>query len=157
MEYLSLTSYQMQISVLLAFGIPLSIQDIRRYSIHRGLLAVACGSFILVSLVDDSTRLTTSLAGLVLSLSTFFIVRRVLPRRLGMGDVLFAGGTGVLLGPLVWLIANTVACVTALMFAVLRPIADGQSDSSPIPFVPFLTGGAIVASTWALLTNGGLQ
>lgn len=76
-------------------------------------------------------------------------VSRLLPNRLGDGDIWLLSSWGLFLGAYGLNLIVLVACLSALLWILIR----NKTSSSPVPFVPFLTGALISYLIWQFNQN----
>ena len=98
----------------------------------------------------------------------FWAVRLITKKKLGLADVFYSGSSGALLGFDFWLAACAIACVAAacvIWFRVRKLPAQKRDDDrtttksrkaeilrKPVPFIPCMFLGAIVAKIMALFS-----
>lgn len=70
-----------------------------------------------------------------------YIIHRIRPDALGIGDVLFLVICGFYLGTFAICYAFLLACISALLYALLLLIIRKASRDTPIPLIPFLSFG----------------
>lgn len=146
-------TYLLFLTLLIAFGIPLSIIDVRE---HR-LPNVLTGSLLLstLCLVTGSTitvhnhhRLIESFVG-ALSLPTFYILVSLMTNGgVGIGDVKLSISVGLISGYFGWSvlwISTFLAVATGAIFSISSMIIGKVSAKDAIPFGPFILLGQLLA------------
>ena len=146
-------TYLLFLILLIAFGIPLSIIDVRE---HR-LPNVLTGSLLLSTLclvtgsaitVHNHHRLIESFVG-ALSLPTFYILVSLMTKGgVGIGDVKLSISVGLISGYFGWSvlwISTFLAIATGAIFSILSMIIGKVSAKDAIPFGPFILLGQLLA------------
>ena len=146
-------TYLLFLTLLIAFGIPLSIFDVRE---HR-LPNVLTGSLLLSTLclvtgsaitVHNHHRLIESFVG-ALSLPTFYILVSLMTKGgIGIGDVKLSISVGLISGYFGWSvlwISTFLAVATGAIFSISSMIIGKVSAKDAIPFGPFILLGQFLA------------
>ncbi|MBV5330338.1 MAG: prepilin peptidase [Chlorobium sp.] len=126
------------ISILfIIYSVVLSFLDLRRGVIPRPLQMWGALLFLFLQFfLDRGTFFHSALAGAVLGLLIFTLVALIARKKLGIADVWYAAGIGIVLGPFRWYGAVFCACGLALAtFFITR--------QKRLPFIPFMAAGAI--------------
>ena len=101
-----------------------------------------------VPLFCGHIALGTALAGAILGGSLFGGLRWLSHGGLGLGDVKLAVPLGVWLGWEDFLLCLLLASVAGLVYGGLMLAFQQMRRQTPLPFGPFLAGGAMVAFGW---------
>ena len=140
----------------LAFGVPISIIDLRSRRIPDALSFGALALVLIETAVFHSGFLIFSVAGTVTGFAVFWAVWRVTGGKLGFGDVKYSALIGAALGPLGWFWAILAASLLGLATAASLLATRRITREFRIPFAPFLTAGCAVSiffgpmlSAWA--------
>ncbi len=140
------------IAVFSFCAILFSFLDIKNGEIPRVFcLAMLCFVFILKVFIVFATDYTaqmvlerlssTTLAG-VFALFTFTLVFLVCRGKMGLADIWFSCGIGMLLGIRGFIVATLIACLLAfLWYGVLFLLKKGKLNRMSLPFIPFLSIG----------------
>ena len=151
------------IILLIIFGIPLSVFDVR----HHRLPNLLTGSLFLSSLGaaipssilhDEKHHLVLSFCGAVAMIALYLLLALLSRGGLGMGDVKLAAPLGLISGffgpQAVWL-TNFIAILVGAIFAIGLLIFARAGVKSAIPFGPFMLFGQLLCLI--LLTPRQLQ
>ena len=136
--------------IIIAFGIPLSVSDIRRKTLPLFLTVPSLTVSIVFTLMrpDTPEYLISGVTGFV-----FVIVIRIITRGgIGLGDSLVSAFLGFLLGFSLWLPAVLLGSLGALTVTLVRIKREEARIKSRIPFAPFLISGGFLVSGFKLLT-----
>lgn len=138
--------------VFAALSVFLAVYDIRThrlpnavvlpaYPIAIAMLTLAC------ALGAEWSRLLTALAGMVVLLGFYLVLRLASPRGMGGGDVKLAGLVGLMLGWLGWgalAIGALAGFVLGGLYGVALLAARRADRRTAIPFGPWMLAGAWV-------------
>ena len=139
----------LKILIILFFGIPLSIGDIKTQRVPLALTIPALGSALLYqvgfnthSLIEIIPVLVSGLAGFFI----FFFLHLFTKGGVGLGDGLISAFLAVLLGFLGWITALLTASLSALLILLSLLFQKKVDRKTPFPFAPFLfLGGTLVS------------
>ena len=133
-------------------SIPIVIIDIRHYKVpDRIVIPGIIAAAVLAFLLPDENILIffgETLIGFI-----FFLTVRILTNgNLGFGDVKYSVFLAGILGFTGWLIAVFTASITGFVFFLPMLISGKMKKTDPLPFVPFLAIGGVIAfliiNTW---------
>lgn len=146
-------TYILFLILLITFGVPLSIIDVRE---HR-LPNVLTGALLLLSLclaaagaitLQNHHRLVESFLG-ALSLPAFYLLVSLITRGgVGMGDVKLSISVGLISGYFGWSVlwmSTFLAVATGAIFSISSMIIGKVSAKDAIPFGPFILLGQFLA------------
>jgi len=144
--------------VFTAFSIFMSVQDIKTQKVSRwcsvALLVVAVVTRLVFWKGEERVGFVASAC---IAIVVFWAVRLITKKKLGLADVFYSGSSGALLGFNYWLASCAIACVAAIYVFWFRahnlPAQGTDAANSrkteifrePVPFIPCLFFGAIVA------------
>lgn len=126
------------------FAVPASVVDVREHRIPDALSMPAIAVLLLTAIISwpaSFEHLATGAFAFVL----FHALRLARPSGLGGGDVKAAIAMGLLLGAAGFVVSVLVACLSALIWALVRYCGFRSARAQAIPFMPFLSFGALVA------------
>ena len=154
-------------AVFAAFSIFMSVQDIKTQKVSRWCsVALLVAILVIRAVFMGGNERVGFIASAVIALGVFWAVRLITKKKLGLADVFYSGSSGALLGFNCWLASCAIACVAAGVVFLFRAhnlpaqgtdVADSPATSSaansrkteifrePVPFIPCLFLGAIVA------------
>ncbi len=122
--------------------------DIRERRIPDGLVFLIIVLGIISLFYDSGQSIFSALLGGVIYFSILFLIHLASPEGMGWGDVKLAGALGFFLGwqeaLLAFLLSFTGAAIIGIILIALK--IKGRRD--PIPFAPFMAGGAIISFFW---------
>ena len=166
--------------VFAAFSIFMSVQDIKTQKVSRWCsVALLVASVACRVIFCEGEERVGFVASACIAIAVFWAVRVITKKKLGLADVFYSGSSGALLGFNYWLASCAIACVAAVCVIWFRAHglpAQGADDSSsptsqsddtqgmvlsksrnvteifrkPVPFIPCLFFGAIVAKVISL-------
>ena len=151
------------IILVIIFGIPLSLFDIRHHRLPNLLTASlflsSLGAAITISILHhENHHLVLSLCGTFATTAFYLLLTWLSRGGLGMGDVKLAAPLGLISGffglQAVWL-ANFIAILVGAIFAIGLLIFARAGVKSAIPFGPFMVFGQLLCLI--LLTPQQLQ
>ncbi|MCR4822224.1 MAG: prepilin peptidase [Treponema sp.] len=142
--------------VYLGFALPLSFMDSRKFRISLPFLLAGCIVLLLTRFLFLSMPLLPGVKNLVLALLSSFLIyfsTRILSGEgLGWGDVFFACFSALYTGFYMNIIATVFAALLGVLYylllALLERLQKKQHVFRPIfaiPFVPFITAGALLS------------
>ncbi len=120
--------------------------DLREKRIPDGLifLIVVLG---IISLFYGQSIFSALLGG-VIYFSILFLIHLAFPEGMGWGDVKLAGALGFFLGWQRALLAFLLSFVGGAIIGIILIVLGIKGRRDPIPFAPFMAGGAIIAFFW---------
>ncbi|MDI3542706.1 MAG: leader peptidase (prepilin peptidase) / N-methyltransferase [Candidatus Atribacteria bacterium] len=92
--------------------------------------------------------LSPAILGGAIYFSLLFLIYILFPGGMGLGDVKLAGALGFLLGWEKTLLAFLLSFLGGALIGVLLIALSFKKRRDPIPFAPFMAGGAIIAFFW---------
>lgn len=131
------------LTLLCLFGIPIVIVDLKKQLIPFFLSIPAVLTALIVQLFFDVPLLVPA-AGFFLGFISFYIIRIITKKGLGLGDAWVSGFIAVLMGIAGWMFSILAASLSALVFSLLVLKLDIRDRKHRIPFAPFLLGGSFV-------------
>ena len=146
-------TYVLFLILLITFGIPLSIIDVREHRLPNVLTGSLLFSTLCLVTGSDITvhnhhRLIESFVG-ALSLPAFYILVSLITRGgVGMGDVKLSISVGVISGYFGWSVlwmSTFLAVAAGAIFSILSMIIGKVSAKDAIPFGPFILLGQFLA------------
>ena len=157
-------------AVFAAFSIFMSVQDIKTQKVSRWCsVALLVAMLVIRAVFMGGNERVGFIASAVIALGVFWAVRLITKKKLGLADVFYSGSSGALLGFDFWLAACAIACVAAACVIAFRarklPAQERDDDRTatksrkaaeilrePVPFIPCMFLGAIVAKIMALFS-----
>lgn len=122
------------------FSVLITVLDVKTREIPRILFVSAFLLFLtLVILAAYPGIPWIAIAGAAIGLAVFLLAYVLSKKKLGLADVWYSGVIGMVLGPMQWYIAISIACVTGVLFLLLR-------KKTTIPFTPFMAAGSAAVS-----------
>ncbi len=88
------------------------------------------------------------LLGAGILFSFFFLLYLLRPEGVGFGDVKLSGAIGLFLGWRLGVLALFLAFLGGALLGVALILKKKKTLKDPLPFAPFLSGGAVVALLW---------
>ncbi len=160
--------------VFAVFSIFMSVQDIKTQKVSRWCSVALLVAAVVARLVFfEGEERVGYVASACIAIVVFWAVRLITKKKLGLADVFYSGSSGALLGFNYWLASCAIACVAAGGVFWFRAhnlpaqgtdVADSPTTPSdatqgvsaansrkteifrePVPFIPCLFLGAIVA------------
>lgn len=128
-----------------AFGVALSYLDLRERRAPDPLTLGGLSIALIFAALEGWPALLGALSGAVLGGGVLLLARLAARGGLGFGDVKFAAFMGAVLQPRPLLLGLMASAFFALAFAGMAFILGKLRRGSQIPFVPFLSAGALVA------------
>lgn len=110
-----------------------------------------------VPLLCGHIALDTALMGAILGGSLLGGLRWLSHGGLGMGDVKLAVPLGIWLGWEDFLLCLLLASVAGLVYGAGLRLSHHIQKQTPLPFGPFLAGGAMVAFGWGNAIRSGIE
>ena len=157
-----------ELLVYTVFMIPAGYVDCREQRIPDVLLAGAGATLVVLRAATGALRLE-QLLGAGVGLLALLAIWLLAPQRLGLGDVKLSALTGFFLGVWGWALALFAASAAGVAFVLLRSVrarlpareeapvpapespgraagsAGPSGNGGPVPFAPFLVGGAALS------------
>lgn len=135
----------LEISLLLA----ISIFDLRRRRLPNPLLAIAAALALTSSLAFGRPPLLLGLVGGCAGLAGFFLLARLRPGALGMGDVKLAGVIGLMTGFPQVVFALLFGMIAAGLVALALSLRPRDGLARTMAYAPYLVlGAAIILLGW---------
>jgi len=125
------------LSILLLFGIPLIIIDIRKKTVP---LYLSIPSIILITAVQlyfNTSPLIITIE-LFFGFFSFYIIRILTKKGLGLGDAWISALIAVAVGIQGWMVVIFTAALSGLVFSLLILHLNFRDRTLKIPFAPFL-------------------
>ncbi len=122
--------------------------DLREKRIPDGLVFLIIILGIISLFYDSGQSIFSALLGGAIYFSILLFIHLLFPGGMGWGDVKLAGALGFFLGwqkaLLSFLLSFTGGAIIGIILIALK--IKGRRD--PIPFAPFMAGGAIISFFW---------
>ena len=129
--------------LILLFGIPIAIIDFKSQRIPLYLSISGIVIAILVQLILKVHPLVLA-AEISIGFISFYLIRVLTRKGLGLGDALISAFIAVLVGLWGWILSIFLAALGALIFGLIFLKYNIRDRSRRIPFAPFLMGGSLV-------------
>jgi leader peptidase (prepilin peptidase) / N-methyltransferase len=131
-----------RIIILLIFGIPLILSDIRHRTVPLEIMVPAIAAAFAAGIAEKNSPglpAVEFLAGFLI----FRLARTASAGGLGTGDALFSGFTALLTGFPGWFAAVMCAAAGALIYSILILGMGIRDRRTKLPFIPFLAAGTL--------------
>jgi prepilin signal peptidase PulO-like enzyme (type II secretory pathway) len=122
-----------------------SIFDIRSFRIPNTITLGGFPALLLLNYVGTRHIALSPLYPSFLCFTIMLLIFLLSKEKLGMGDVKLTLIISFPLGIYYWLVSLLLASLSALLFVGVISFRRNEKKNSPLPFVPFLTFGAILA------------
>jgi len=130
--------------VFISMLIALSFIDLDTYRLPDVLVSVIAGAAVVNTVLTNEPSLWRSLGGALCIGIVFFMIAYFYPEGMGWGDVKFVAALGLYLGSPDIFIGVFIASVLGVIIGAGRIILFKKEMKDPIPFGPFLAGGALI-------------
>jgi len=128
------------ISLLVA----LAFIDIDTFSLPDNLVIIVAVLGVANTLFTGDPTLKQSILGAVIAGGVFFLIFKLYPKGMGMGDVKFVAAMGLYLGAPIIIASVLLASLSGVIFGGLWLILKKKNLRTPVPFGPFLAAGALL-------------
>lgn len=132
----------------LSLLIALTFIDVDTFRLPDILVSLTAGTGLASALVTGNPGIWQSLGGGLAAGSLFFFIAYFYADGMGWGDVKFVAALGLYLGFPGIFMAVFIASILGVIVGTLRILCLKKSWKDPIPFGPFLAGGAVIMLLW---------
>jgi len=129
--------------------LPATWFDITRRRIPDFLSLGCLFSLFALMILSDCRPWLPSVLSAAAASGFLLLLRRLTSRSLGLGDVKFAASSGALLPGIQWLLALSIASLSALLIFLPLLLSGRIERRFRVPFGPFIGIGTILAALFA--------